>query len=89
MVLLAKLYAMKNYVPINCSYYDELEAAATQRRRVAIVYRDDSGDTQQVESRILDLYARDKEEFMVLEDGLTFRLDRLVSMDGKEPPMVC
>ena len=80
---------MNKYVPINCSYYDELEAAAVQRRNVVIAYRDENGATQEVETRIKDLYARNKEEFMVLENGLEFRLDRLVSIDGKIPPLAC
>ena len=80
---------MSNYVPINCSYYDELEAAATQRRTVRIIYRDEHGKEQELMTRIKDLYARNKEEFMVLENDLEFRLDRLVSIDGKVPPAVC
>ncbi len=80
---------MSAYIPINCSYYDELEAAATQRRTVTIVYRDAQEQEQEVATRIKDLYARNKEEFMVLENGLEFRLDRLVSIDGKVPPLAC
>ncbi|MEL6968606.1 MAG: Rho-binding antiterminator [Bacteroidota bacterium] len=80
---------MNTYIPINCSYYDELEAAATQRRTVTIVYRDKQEQEQKVATRITDLFARNKEEFMVLENGLEFRLDRLVSIDGKMPPLVC
>ena len=80
---------MSAYIPINCSYYDELEAAATQRRTVTIVYRDAQEQEQEVATRIKDLYARNKEEFMVLENGLEVRLDRLVSIDGKVPPLAC
>ena len=80
---------MTSYIPINCSYYDELEAAATQRRVVTIAYRDEQEAVQEVATRIKDLYARNKEEFMVLENGLEFRLDRLVSIDGKVPPLAC
>ncbi|MEL6655832.1 MAG: Rho-binding antiterminator [Bacteroidota bacterium] len=80
---------MNTYIPINCSYYDELEAAATQRRTVTIVYRDAQEQEQEVATRIKDLYARNKEEFMVLENGLEFRLDRLISIDGKVPPLAC
>ena len=80
---------MTAYIPINCSYYDELEAAATQRRVVTIAYRDEQEAVQEVDTRIKDLYARNKEEFMVLENGLEFRLDRLVSIDGKVPPLAC
>ena len=80
---------MTKYIPINCSYYDELEAAATRQREVVIAYRNEEGEVQEVTTRIKDLYARNKEEFMVLENGLSFRLDRLVSIDGKVPPAVC
>lgn len=80
---------MSTYVPINCSYYDELEAAATQRRIVSIIYRNDEGVQLELQTRIKDLYTSNKEEFMVLEQGADIRLDRIVSVDGKVPPMYC
>jgi len=80
---------MKTYQPINCNYYDELEALATLRKKVAIAYYEPSGEKQVVESRIVDLYTRNKEEFMQLEDGTTLRLDRLISADGKPVQLFC
>lgn len=79
---------MSTYIPINCSYYDELEAAATQAKIVKLVYRDQSGE-KQLDTRIVNLYTKNKEEFMVLENGLEIRLDHLLSIDGKTPPMSC
>ena len=79
---------MSTYIPINCSYYDELEAAATQAKIVKLVYRDKSGE-KQLDTRIVNLYTKNKEEFMVLENGLEIRLDHLLSIDGKTPPMSC
>lgn len=79
---------MSTYIPINCSYYDELEAAATQAKIVKLIYRDQSGE-KQLDTRIVNLYTKNKEEFMVLENGLEIRLDHLLSIDGKTPPMSC
>lgn len=74
---------MTDYIPINCSYYDELEAIATLKKVVTIVYSDEQGEEVSTVTRIINLYTRSKEEFMVLENGMQFRLDRLVSADGK------
>jgi Rho-binding antiterminator len=74
---------MTNYIPINCSYYDELEAIATLKKVVTIVYSNEQGEEVSAVTRIINLYTRSKEEFMVLENGVQFRLDRLVSADGK------
>ena len=74
---------MTDYLPINCSYYDELEAIATLKKVVTIIYRDEQEKEVSAATRIINLYTRNKEEFMVLENGVQFRLDRLVSADGK------
>lgn len=74
---------MTDYHPINCSYYDELEAIATLKKVVTIVYLDEQGEQVDATTRITNLFTRNKEEFMVLENGIQFRLDRLVSADGK------
>ncbi len=80
---------MKAYQPINCNYYDELEALATLRKKVVLEYYGASGERQSVESRIVNLYTRAKEEFMELEDGIVFRLDRLIRADGKLVQLSC
>ena len=74
---------MTDYRPINCSYYDELEAIATLQKRVTIVYQNEQGKEVSTATRITNLFTRNKEEFMVLENGIQFRLDRLVSAHGK------
>jgi Rho-binding antiterminator len=79
---------MEKYIPINCSFYDELEALATLGRRVRVVYLDDSAKVE-VQGVIRDLYTRDSVEYMLLDNGVSFRLDKLVEIDGKIPPNVC
>lgn len=79
---------MKPYTPIDCSYYDELEALATLRREAHIIYLNESEEALSVTSLIKDFYIRDKVEFMLLANGLEIRLDALVSVNGKERPGV-
>jgi len=74
---------MKTYVPINCSYYDELEAIATLKKAVQIIYweKDQKQSLQAVQIR--DLFTKNKEEFVVLDNGQQIRLDYLIEVDGK------
>lgn len=73
----------KPYTPISCSYYDELEAFATLRQICTVNYSDLEGESTIVKSRILNLYTKNKIEYMQLENGLTIRLDQLISVNGK------
>ena len=73
----------KAYQPISCDFYDELELRALRQKECQIVYLDPQGNQQEVIARIKDLQTRDREEFMLLSTGIEFRLDRLISIDGK------
>lgn len=81
---------MEVYKPINCSFYDILEAHATKKRYVRIQYFTDIHEFITVDAIIKDLYIKPdqngKAEFMLLNTGLEIRLDRLVSVDGKLVP---
>ena len=78
-----------SYQPINCNYYDELEAIAVRRRLVEIQYLDLEGNQQEVNTRIVDFRTANKEEFAILENGLEIRLDRLVQVDNKPVIYAC
>ena len=77
------------YQPINCNYYDELEAIAVKRREVDIQYLDQQGQSQTINTRILDFRTANKEEFAILENGMEIRLDYLVEVDGKPVILSC
>ncbi|MCI5080102.1 MAG: Rho-binding antiterminator [Saprospiraceae bacterium] len=70
------------YTPINCSFYDELEALATLRRKADILYFDVEGKEQKVTDLIVDFFIEDKVEYMKLKSGQTIRLDYLISVNG-------
>lgn len=76
------------YRPINCNYYDILEANAVRGNVCQIMYLDETGKVVQVQSKIINLYTKQKEEFMVMEHDLTIRLDQLISVDDQKVPSV-
>lgn len=80
---------MKNYQPISCNFYDELEALATLRSSCTIIYQDEHANRQETEGVIKDLYIRDKAEYLLLNTGFEIRLDQLISVNGKELKGYC
>ena len=79
--------AMTPYTPIDCGFYDILEANAVRRRTIEIVYVTGNGE-QRITDRIVDLQAREHGEFMLLASGQEIRLDALVTVDGTPRPGV-
>ncbi len=80
------------YLPIDCGFYDILEAQAVLGRPCAVVYLDDAGEAHPLDTRILDVYARGSEEFVILEaypGQAPLRLDRLVRVAGVDRPGYC
>ncbi len=73
----------KEYKPISCDYYDRLEIIAMRKTVADVKYRDDSGSTKSVSSRIDNLETRNKVEYLILEGGKELRLDDLISVNGK------
>lgn len=69
------------YQSISCSYYDQLEAYATQKTRCSIVWKV-NGIEQSVDGVIVDLFAHNGAEFLKLDSGTVIRLDHIVSVNG-------
>ncbi|MBW8684504.1 hypothetical protein [Chitinophaga rhizophila] len=78
-----------SYQPIDCNYYDRLEAWATMRTVCTILFRDDDGKEQEVLARIEDVYALNKVEYMRMDNGLVIRLDSLVAVNNIPLPDHC
>lgn len=68
------------YQPIHCGFHDELLAWATLAREVNIVYRNGQGSETEVQGVIVDVFTRDRAEFLRLHSGTEIRLDRLVEV---------
>ena len=87
---------MKNqkYIPVDCGFYDNLEAFATTQKTVAINYLDtEYKNTIHQNIKVRDLETKNGEEFMIFEiientnsEKVKIRLDRLIDIDGIEVP---
>ena len=69
------------YRPINCSFYDLLEEAATLAADCTIICMANNRETT-FKGRIEDLYMHQKVEYLRLDSGEEIRLDSLVSVNG-------
>ena len=72
---------MKPYQPIDCNFYDILEATATRKKTVEIIFKTIEKE-ERVQSRVINLYAKDSIEYMVMEKDRVIRLDQIISVDG-------
>jgi Rho-binding antiterminator len=77
------------YTPINCSYYDRIEAAIVLRKKVSLVYRNDGGQPTTIETQLKDTLVKNKEEFLIIDGMEPLRMDRIVSLDGEVMPGFC
>ncbi|MFV0564102.1 hypothetical protein [Malaciobacter mytili] len=72
---------MKNkYIPINCHFYDELEALAIKKIKAKILYLEKNKELE-VEDFIIDFKNLNKEEFLVLSSGQYIRLDKIIKIN--------
>ncbi|RAJ06742.1 Rho-binding antiterminator [Chitinophaga skermanii] len=74
---------LKNtYIPIDCNYYDRLEAWATLQTHCNILYTNEQGNPVEIAGIIQDLFIVEKVEYMQLTSGEKIRLDALVSVNN-------
>jgi Rho-binding antiterminator len=76
------------YIPVNCNFYDELEALATLSKPCELIFQTEGAKTS-IKGIIKDLYVREGIEYLKMDSGLEIRLDALVQVDGKIPANYC
>lgn len=72
------------YRPIKCDYYDELEAWATTKAHLDIVYTNAEGRTGETAGLIKDLYVREHVEYLAMDNGTEIRLDDIQTINGRK-----
>ncbi len=65
------------YVPIDCNLYDRYEAAATLKQQVRLTLK----HGRISEGRIVDLFHREKAEWLRMDQGDEVQLDDILQMD--------
>lgn len=76
------------YWPIDCNFHDFLLEKATLKESCTFVFASEA-ETFHIEAQITDIFTRQGEEFIVLDSGMTFRLDCLQTVNGIQPPGQC
>lgn len=79
----------EQYIPIDCNFYDRIEAAIVQRRTVLLEYLGAKGHLLSTETRLKDTQTKNGEEFLILPSGERIRMDRIISLDGVTVPKNC
>lgn len=74
------------YEPISCSGHDQLLAFATLRKECRLTVSMEDGSPADVRGVIEDVYTRAGAEYLRLRDGSVFRLDRILTLDGRPMP---
>lgn len=75
-----------SYVPIDCNFYDRLEAAAVKREKKIFEFQGLADKPQLVEGIIVDLFIVDHVEYLRLDTGKEIRLDRIIRMGNDYLP---
>lgn len=79
----------KPYIPINCSYYDRLEAWSTLHTEVSVDYLNETGEVANTKGYIIDLITREGAEYVLLSTQQQIRLDYLLKINDEPVVLVC
>lgn len=72
----------KEYNPIACGLYDELELRALRKSKIIVSYKNENNVVKSIECLIYDLFSKDKIEYLKTDTELIIRLDDLVTVDN-------
>lgn len=71
-----------NYRPIDCSFHDHLEASASLKKCVCLEFFLENGQLKNTKAVIDNIYAKEGEEYLSLDNGETVRLDRITKLNN-------
>jgi len=81
---------MEPYKPTSRDFYEELELLSVSRKQCPITFRGDNGGISNIQAQVEKLYTRDDGgEYLVLDNGLEIRLDRIITINGWRPENFC
>lgn len=72
------------YQTVSCHLYDELESLAVKKVLSNITYLENENEIN-VEDLIVDFKTKNKEEFLILKNGIQIRLDKITKINELNP----
>ena len=75
------------YAPVDPDYLERIEQVISEKNEVTIHFFEKENTLKKVTGKIKELYtSQSHEEFLVLEDGVKIRVDRIIVFNGKPGP---
>ncbi len=74
------------YRPVSCDFHDELLALVTRKEKVKVVIFNNKGTLDSISGLIVDVYTKNGEEFLQIENQKPIRLDKIITYNGKPGP---
>lgn len=69
------------YRPINCNFYDQLEAWSVQKQQLTLVYLNEKREEQTIEGLLIkNLQTKKGAEYAHFSNELILRLDQIISL---------
>lgn len=75
---------MSDYKPIDCGFYDYIESAIIKKEKVDLEFYDEAGNSVKSKDLLIDVFSKDKVEYLKTYSGLIIRLDNLIKIDDKD-----
>ncbi len=75
---------MSDYKPIDCGLYDYIESAIIKKEKVDLEFYDEAGRALKSKDLLIDVFSKDKVEYLKTYSGLIIRLDNLIKIDDKD-----
>lgn len=72
----------REYKPIACGLYDELELRALRKNKINLVFRNSLNEVEIIDCVIADLFSNNKVEYLKTDDGTIIRLDEIIELDN-------
>jgi hypothetical protein len=73
------------YIPVDCGFHDQIEAAIVRKTKGDVTFVDEMNEIQHLNDvSVLDWVNENKEEFMLMSNGLKIRLDRIHHFFGND-----
>ncbi len=72
-----------SYNPINCTFHDIMLDRITRRKNCIVQFKNES-KIEIYKGKLIDVYSKEGEEFLVGENNFKIRLDRIVTVDAIE-----
>lgn len=72
------------YKAISCKLYDQLETLAIKKIKSTIICMDNENE-KSIEDIIVDFKTKNKEEFLILNNGTQIRLDKIIKINEMIP----